>query len=196
MKLSPAATLILTMFGSFVVILVAMIVILRLQSRPAPRKTERLLPRQQVANRFAADSTTQKKNQQPKPREEIKPEVAQIDTPKTRTPQPSPPGTLPSGVSTESQQFQRKLQQEKKEMVLLRKEMEQRLTEELNLRGKKLDQLARQCEKMEPGEAVQILTVLDDATIGEVLHQMNRDAAIKIAALLKRLGREKAISIK
>ena len=49
---------------------------------------------------------------------------------------------------------------------------------------------------MEPGEAVQILTVLDDATIGEVLHQMNRDAAIKIAALLKRLGREKAISIK
>ncbi len=81
-------------------------------------------------------------------------------------------------------------------MVLLRKEMEQRLTEELNLRGKKLDQLARQCEKMEPGEAVQILTVLDDATIGEVLHQMNRDAAIKIAALLKRLGREKAISIK
>jgi flagellar motility protein MotE (MotC chaperone) len=78
-------------------------------------------------------------------------------------------------------------------MALLKAEMERRLKEQLKTRGRKLTQLAQQCERLEPGEAVQILLALDDKTLADVLRRMDRDKALKISALLKRLGREKAI---
>ena len=56
--------------------------------------------------------------------------------------------------------------------------------------------MARWCEPLEPGEAVQLLQKLDDETIARVLRRMNNEKALPIAALLKRLGREKAIALK
>lgn len=80
-------------------------------------------------------------------------------------------------------------------MALLKAEMEKRLKEQLETRKRKFAQLARQCERLEPGEAVQILLELDDEPLAEVLRRMDRDKAIKVSALLKRLGREKAIAL-
>ncbi len=80
-------------------------------------------------------------------------------------------------------------------MALLKAAMEKRLKEQLEIRKRKFTQLARQCERLEPGEAVQILLELDDKPLAEVLRRMDRDKAVKVAALLKRLGREKAISL-
>ena len=80
-------------------------------------------------------------------------------------------------------------------MALLRTEMERRLKEQSARQSRALAQLAKECEKLEPGEAVQILQKLDDASLAEVLRRIGREKALKIAALLKRLGREKAISL-
>ena len=75
-------------------------------------------------------------------------------------------------------------------MALPRTEMRKRLQHQLADRKKKLDRLAAKCEQMEPGEAVQILQQLDDDTLAEVLRLLESQTALKIAALLKRLGRE------
>ena len=81
-------------------------------------------------------------------------------------------------------------------MKLLRAEMERRLKEQSLNREKKMDQLARRCENLEAGEAVQVLTILEDKHLGEVLKRMSREKALPIAALLERLGRGNAISLK
>jgi flagellar motility protein MotE (MotC chaperone) len=95
----------------------------------------------------------------------------------------------PAGGEAE-RQLHRKLKQERKEMALLRDEMKRRLKEQLANRQNKLGRLAAQCEKLEPGEAAQVLLSLDDAELAEVLRRIERDTALKIAALLERLGRK------
>ena len=71
--------------------------------------------------------------------------------------------------------------------------MENRLRQQLELHERKLSQLARQCQTLEPGVSAQILMELDDDTVREVLKRMDRNAAINVVALLIRLGRNTAI---
>ncbi|MEE2753339.1 MAG: hypothetical protein VX910_05100, partial [Candidatus Latescibacterota bacterium] len=97
----------------------------------------------------------------------------------------------PSGRMTE-----KKLKIEQDEMKQLRSEMERRLKERTLNQEKKIDQLARRCKSLEAGEAVQILTILEDSDLRKVLERMNREKALQIAALLTRLGRGSAISLK
>ena len=82
-------------------------------------------------------------------------------------------------------------------MQLLRREMKKRLDDQFTLKRKlesdeRLGKLAQLCDLFEPGEALRILieSGLDDQTIGLVLTRMNRDQALRVAALLKSLGRE------
>ena len=79
-------------------------------------------------------------------------------------------------------------------MALLRAEMERRLKEQQTNTNLKISRLADQCERLQPGEAAQILIVLDDRTVASILNRMDRQKAIPVAAVLARLGREKAIS--
>ena len=88
------------------------------------------------------------------------------------------------------------LKREQKEMARLKADMERRLKSRLAISTRKFVQIARACESLEPGEAVQILQELDDTAVSEVLSRMDRDKALPIATLFKRLGREKAISVK
>ncbi len=81
-------------------------------------------------------------------------------------------------------------------MTALRKEMERRLKDQVAAREKKIAMLARNCAKLEPGEAAGILLKLDDGTVADVLHHMDKNAALKIAAILERLGRKGALLIK
>ena len=81
-------------------------------------------------------------------------------------------------------------------MKLLRVEMQRRLEARVQARLQKLAQLAKQCGNLEAGEVVQILVVLDDSDLGEVMKRMERAKAIQVAALLTRLGRGNAISLK
>jgi len=78
-------------------------------------------------------------------------------------------------------------------MKLLKAEMEKRLKAQLAVREEKLAQLATTCAKLEPGEAVQILQMLEDDIIAEVVRGLSQNAARQICFLLQRLGREKAI---
>lgn len=73
--------------------------------------------------------------------------------------------------------------------------MEKRLRQQLELHERKLSQLARQCQTLEPGQAAEVLNGLDDDTIREVLKRMDRDAAINVTAILVRRGRSTAIPI-
>lgn len=77
-------------------------------------------------------------------------------------------------------------------MRLLKAEMEKRLRARMADREAKLDQLARNCARLSAGEAAQALAELDDETVAAVLRRMDRQTALGIAAVLQRLGREKA----
>ena len=79
-------------------------------------------------------------------------------------------------------------------MRLLKAEMEKRLKQRLADRETKLLELARTCSQLPPGEAAQALRELDDAAVSTVLKRMKRDTALKVAAVLQRLGRQKAIA--
>ena len=92
---------------------------------------------------------------------------------------------------------QRKLEQELHETQLFRRETENRLDVQLSLKEKlesdeRLGQLAKLCDRMEPGEALRLLVEsgFDDDTIGLVLTRMNREQALRVASLLKSLGRK------
>jgi flagellar motility protein MotE (MotC chaperone) len=180
MKLSKATYLILILFGSFGVVLAVMIILLRparnvIVSRSAP---EVAAPRDSLTEEskpdsFGTDSTTF---------EGIR---TRIDEKKKI---PIPSAKRPA-VSAEGRRFQKKLQQEKKEMTALRMEMERRLKDQVAAREQKIAQLARNCQKLEPGEAAGILLELDDHTVSDVLGKMDKDAALKITAILARLGR-------
>ncbi len=98
--------------------------------------------------------------------------------------------------SIRGRKTQQNVQLEQEEMKLLREAMERRLNERILTRERKLDQLAKQCDALEAGEAVQILTALDDPELGKVLERMSKKKALQIAALLTRLGRGNAISLK
>jgi flagellar motility protein MotE (MotC chaperone) len=126
-------------------------------------------------------------------------ETVSISSPATESARREPVGMpAPTAVLVRppGRKTQKNLEIEQGEMKLLRTEMERRLKEQSLNREKKMDQLARRCENLEAGEAVQVLTILEDKHLGEVLKRMNREKALPIAALLERLGRGNAISLK
>ena len=181
MKLSKATYLILILFGSFGVVLAVMIFLLRparnvIVSRSDPDVTAPWvsLTEESKPGSFGTDSTTF---------EGIR---TRIDEKKKKIPIPS---AKRPGVSAEGRRFQKKLQQEKKEMTALRMEMERRLKDQVAAREQKIAQLARNCQKLEPGEAAGILLELDDHTVSDVLGKMDKDAALKITTILAKLGR-------
>ena len=180
MKLSQATFLILALFGSFGVVLAAMIFFLRPVSETtrkpnaavvSPRLIEEAVEATEIPPR---DTSSQAGNS----------DIVQVPEPKATPVSPPPP------VSTESRRFQQKLQQEKKEMGSLRLEMERRLKSQVAARKKKITLLARNCQKLEPGEAAGILLELDDKTIADVLGRMDKNAALKITAILDQLDRK------
>ena len=95
-----------------------------------------------------------------------------------------PPGAVAN------QKLYRELQREKKEMAQLKADMQRRLKEALKTHDRKLAQLARRCEPLDPGEAAQVLMALSDKDITAVLKQMKPDKTAPIIELLKRNGRK------
>lgn len=187
MKLNPATLLILIMFGSFVIILSIMIAIFR----PEPTRHRSATTKTRVTQQI----TTQRPDTQI-------PKITQKDTPtppkETKTtaseaPKPKPISPSTSPTAQASRQIYRQLEQEQKEMAQLRKELQQNLKTALREQDQKLKQLARRCEPLESGEAVQVLLPLSDTDLAKVLSYMKPDKVTPIITLLKRNGREKAI---
>lgn len=185
MKLNPATFLVIIMFGSFVIILGVMIAIFRPEPPRQRPKTTKTLVKKQV-------STTNL--------DTIASQIVQKDTltspsknPKTSSkPKPVSPETSPTAKA--SNRVYSELKKEQKEMAQLRVELETQLKSALTEQTQKLKQLARRCEPLEPGEAVQILLPLTDADLATTLSHMQPAKATPIIALLKRNGREKAIA--
>ena len=196
MKTAPATFVILVMFGSFVVILAAVVVVFRpdpqpTRVRPGPDRTK---PAQSVVAR--ADSGGLRTTA-PGGREEESPSAGRVraESPPTSA-APRPPRAVPmTGLSVSGKRLQKELRQEQKEMALLKSEMERRLAEQLAIRKRKLSQLAEKCEQLETGEAAQVLLKLDDETVSEVLRRMDPKASLKILALLRDLGREAPVPV-
>ena len=69
----------------------------------------------------------------------------------------------------------------------LKGEVEGRLKDQVALEEQKIAHLARLCAKMEPGQAAATLSSLDDATVHRILTQIDKDAALKIQAVLVRI---------
>jgi len=182
MKLHPTTLLILAMFGSFALILGTMVVIFRADPKPArQRPAKQIVTRQDTVKqpvKVASDT--------------------QITAAKPRKPETRPAPAKPNPLITSpklvpdaaSQRDYRALQREKKEMEQLRTDMEQRLKQALEDHKRKLSQLARRCEPLEPGEAVEILMTLSDDDIAVVIRQMKPDKTAPIIELLKRNGRK------
>lgn len=210
MNFRTATLLVLGMFGSFAVVIATMMALFWAPSaRPGSRKPQQTTEQPATAKPTekpdtADTATVLVAEQEPEavttppadpdranshiavPPEQLPPQPA--EPPDAVEPRPRPRVT---GRAT-----QRNVQLEQEEMKLLRKEMERRLQERIDLRDRKFNQLARQCENLEPGEAVQILVALDDTDLGEVLKRMDREKALPIAALLTRLNRQNAIKLK
>lgn len=187
MKLNPATLLILIMFGSFVIILSIMIAIFR----PEPTRYRSATTKTRVTKQTPAKPLDTTLQQTVKKDTLTAPNKTKTSIPKTSKPKPVSPSTSPTAQA--SRQVYRQLEQEQKEMAQLRKEFEQKLKIALKEQDQKLKQLARRCEPLEPGEAVQVLLPLSDTDLTKVLNHMQPNKATPIIALLKRNGREKAI---
>jgi type IV secretory pathway VirB10-like protein len=204
MNFRTATLLVLGMFGSFAVVITTVMVLFW---SPSGKKTERKpkavvertepgttdVDQEALSQADAIESLPKVKPKEPIPESELTvsppppPDPASAEVPKEVVSRPAnPPGRI----------SQKNLEIEQDEMKQLRSEMERRLKERTLNQEKKLDQLARRCETLEAGEAVQILTILEDSELRKVLERMNREKALQIAALLTRLGRGSAISLK
>jgi hypothetical protein len=197
MRLGPATTIVLAMFGSFAIVLTAMIVLMRPSQprrqaaqvqRPEPKGDNAGSPATGPARATAGSSAIA---DEPVDTAASDPQPAREPEPTTTPRHASPRGATPKPPAA-GRELQRKLEQEQKEMRLLRAEMERRLRKQIAEREAKLDRLAGSCAELPPGEAAQALKELDDRTIAAVLKRMDREAALKIAAVLQRLGRKDA----
>lgn len=180
----PATLLVLAMFGSFAVILGLMIVIFQ-PERPV-RRPAAPVPALRQGQPIVA---------QPAP---ASPETARIETPpvSVASPQTAPrkqPQPIPKSAE-DSRRVYRELEREKEEMARTKADLEKRLKDALTAQENRLRQLARRCEPLEPGEAAQILMDLSDGDLTRVLRHMNPDKAAPVIALLRRQGREQAVS--
>ncbi len=183
MKLHPTTLLIVAMFGSFVIILTAMIAIFRPASPPR-RRIEPVVVRPQVRDTVQhivtsapiMDTTQQPKEPKSDPVASTQSPIKQIKT-------------IPKSAEA-SRQLYFQLEREQQEMVQLRVDIEKRLKSALSEHNQKLAQLAHRCEPLEPGEAAQILIDLSDEDVAGVLRQMQSEKAASIIVLLKRLGRD------
>jgi hypothetical protein len=206
MNFRTATLLVLGMFGSFVIVITTMVFLFW---SPEPKtKTEQVRhqslvhpPEVTSPDPVQAESapSSEDSEQVDRPGEMPEAETGSIPSPVSESARPEPVGVrAPTAVLVRppGRITQKNLEIEQGEMKLLRAEMERRLKEQSLNREKKMDQLARRCENLEAGEAVQILTVLEDKHLGEVLKRMTREKALPIAALLERLGRGNAISLK
>jgi hypothetical protein len=208
MNFRTATLLVLGMFGSFTLVITTMMILFW---APEGKKTEPQQPEPKTRSTAELDKPepvqTAPVLSEPDQKEVTAPEtlIAADDEaaiPPSQTAQPAEPGAkgkkAPIGVPVRrpGRMTQKNLEIEQDEMKLLRAEMERRLKEQSLNREKKMDQLARRCETLEAGEAVQVLTILEDEHLRQVLKRMNREKALQIAALLERLGRGKAISLK
>lgn len=189
MKLNPATLLVLIMFGSFVIILGVMIAIFRpepTRPRPTAQKTRVAEP---IPTRDLQDTLTTQttlKDSIPSP-SETKTVAKTSIKPKAVSPETSP-------TAQASKQVYSALEKERKEMAQLRVDLQKRLNAALTEHNQKLKQLARRCEPLEPGEAVQILLPLSDTDLATVLNYMQPAKATPMITLLKRNGRDKAIA--
>lgn len=188
MKLNPATLLVLIMFGSFVIILGVMIAIFRpepTRPRPTAQKTRVAEP---IPTRDSQDTlTTQTVPKDTVTSSETKTVAKTSIKPKAVSPETSP-------TAQASRQVYNALEKERKEMAQLRVDLQKRLNSALTEHNQKLKQLARRCEPLEPGEAVQILLPLSDTDLATVLNYMQPAKATPMITLLKRNGRDKAIA--
>ena len=183
MKLNPATLLIVIMFGSFVIILGVMIAIFRPEPpRQRPKTTKTLVAKQVPIN---PDTLFQQSDT--------------LTTTETKevsktSPKPKPVSPQTSPTAQASRQVYQELEKEQKELAQLRKDLERRLKSTLAEHDQKLKQLARRCEPLEPGEAVQVLLPLPDADLATVISHMQPAKAMPIITLLKRNGRDNAVA--
>ena len=185
MKLNPATFLVIVMFGSFVIILGVMIAIFRPEpARQRPKATKALVKKQiTTINPDTITSQVTQKDTLISPKETQK---------TTSKPKPVSPETSPTANA--SRRMYRQLEIEQKELAQQRADLEKQLKSALTTHQEKLKQLARRCEPLESGEAVQILLPLSDADLATTLGHMQPAKATPIIALLKRNGREKAVA--
>jgi hypothetical protein len=206
MNFRTATLLVLGMFGSFVIVITTMMFLFW---SPEPKteteqaRPESLVPPPEVTSPDPVQAESVPSSDDPekvdRPEGIVEAETVSIPSPATELARPEPvgmPAPTPVLVRPPGRITQKNLEIEQGEMKLLRAEMERRLKEQSLNREKKMDQLARRCENLEAGEAVQVLTILEDKHLGEVLKRMSREKALPIAALLERLGRGNAISLK
>lgn len=180
----PATLLVLAMFGSFAVILGLMIAIFR-PEHPVHRSGAQVPRQGQPIGQMA----------QPVP---VPPETARVETAPVAAASPQTaargqPQPIPQSVA-DSRRLYRELEREKEEMAKTKADLEKRLKDALAEQENRLRQLARRCEPLEPGEAAQILMDLSDGDLVRVLRHMNPEKAAPVIALLRRQGREQAVS--
>ena len=203
MKLGSAGIVVLGMSGSFILVLVVMVLMLRPGQRStAPQSRGNAVeqapkqPRPPASDKIAETTPAEvaaKDRSAPKDVSVNEPlQAAEPVRQNTRPPLTEAQRVAQLPVPEQTAYW--KLQQERKEVQMLREEMQERLKEKERLRGVKIARLAENCEKLKIEEAAQILLALDNDTVRDVLRKMARGKAVPVAALLGELGRKDALS--
>jgi len=201
MNFRTATLLVLGMFGSFAVVIATMVALFWTPSKKPARSTTKTPP----AKSAPAIQTSSV--------------GAKLDTPQTATPEIRPDSVDVPGVAAETvvaaetsteqlgtqtptktqasrpksgntgRKAQEILKVEQQEKKLLQLELERRLRESEKAKLRNLDLLARQCNILGAGDAIEILMTLDDADVRHVLLKMDKNISLQAATMLIRLGR-------
>ena len=176
MKLNPPTQLVLFMFFSFAAVLGSMILLFR---PPVPQispsgdlseSSARSAMPLEISSSAGRAEQTEKEASTPGQLSGSDSSVA----PKADTPHPSP-----------------EAERELAELKLLKTNLQGRLRSHEVVQEKKIDQLARLCAMMEPGQAAATISELDKDTVLRILSRLNSDTALKIQSVLLRIKKGK-----
>ncbi len=188
MRRNHASLLIATMFGSFSIVLAVMIVLFH----PGPKTSARKSVEAEKRSAHPVD---------PGRKDSVISSSAspvQISTDSVLVPAKAPPKVKtvpppPRPAPVAGRRLLRALQQELRALDLHKAEAQRDLNKEVASQEKILSQYVTVCKEREPGEAAALLLELNDDQLAEVLGQLNREKAVKIAAFLRILGREEPV---
>ncbi len=186
MRRNHASLLIATMFGSFAIVLAIMIVLYH----PGPQTSARKSVEAEKRSAHLVDPGRQDSV--------ISSSPVQISADSVLVPAEAPPKVNavpppPRPAPVAGRRLLKALQQELRALDLHKAETQRDLNKELASQENILSQYVTVCKEREPGEAAALLLELDDDQLAEVLGQLNREKAVKIAAFLRILGREEPV---
>ena len=178
MKLNPPTQLVLFMFFSFAAVLGSMILLFRPPVRQISPSGDLSESSARSSMPLELSSSSSERADQTEKEASTPGQLSGSDS----SIAPNPEERAPASLEAE---------RELAELKLLKTDLKGRLRSHEVVQEKKIDQLARLCVMMEPGQAAATISELDEDTVRRILSRLNSDTALKIQSVLLRIKKGK-----